>query len=65
MEAITLEYEPLTWPYNNRGHSHAMQGAYVQAIKDYNRAIAFDPEDARAYFGRGLAYSSNPSNQRG
>jgi tetratricopeptide (TPR) repeat protein len=42
--------------YNNRGLAYADLGQYKQAIKDYDRAIELNPEDAKAYNNRGIAY---------
>ena len=32
-------------------------GNTEQAIADYDRALALDPDDARAYYNRGRVYS--------
>lgn len=42
--------------YYNRGNLNAQMGNYTQAISDYSRAIALDPQLAEAYYNRGLAY---------
>jgi tetratricopeptide (TPR) repeat protein len=55
-QAISLEYEPLSWPYNNRGIIYVDQGDYARAITDYDRAIKVDPDYAKAYNNRGNAY---------
>jgi tetratricopeptide (TPR) repeat protein len=57
-QAITLEYEPSHWPYNNRGNAYANLGEYEQAIEDYDRAIELDPEFAGAYVNLGSSYYS-------
>ena len=43
-------------PYNNRGNSYVLQGNFIQAISDYNKAIEINPDFAEAYTGRGFAY---------
>ncbi|MBN1221467.1 MAG: tetratricopeptide repeat protein [Anaerolineae bacterium] len=54
--AIELNYQPLTWPYNNRGNAFRGQGNYETAIADYNQALAEDPTNILAYDNRGFAY---------
>lgn len=34
-----------------------MLGNRTQAIKDYDKAIELDPQDAMAYYDRGLTYN--------
>ena len=33
-----------------------IKGRYDRAIEDYNKAIALDQNDAKAYYNRGVAY---------
>ncbi|MFD3575370.1 tetratricopeptide repeat protein [Streptomyces sp. NPDC058644] len=36
-----------------RGRDHRNNGAYEEALAEYDRALALDPELARAYYGKG------------
>ncbi len=42
--------------YFNLGYKNFDEGKHNQAIKDYDKAIQIDPQYAKAYYGRGLAY---------
>src|SRR5262245_20809177 len=44
--------------YRNRGVAHAQRSEYDQAIADFNKAIALDPNYATAYNDRAVAYTS-------
>lgn len=48
-QAISLEYEPLLWPYVNRGNAYAHMNQYEQAMTDYNKAIELEPRDPSGY----------------
>jgi hypothetical protein len=39
-----------------RGVEHLKRSEYAQAVEAFNAAIAFDPDEANAYVGRGLAH---------
>ena len=39
----------------NRGIALARQGRYEEAVRDFNRAIAFGPGEAESYYQRGMA----------
>ena len=41
--------------YNN-GTDHLEQEQYTQEIQDYDEAIRLNPQDADAYYNRGIAY---------
>ncbi len=41
--------------YNNRGNAKVDLGLKEQALKDYDKAIELDPNDADAYNNRGNA----------
>ena len=41
-------------PYNNRGVAYDKLGNFIQAVSDYNEAIARDPNSANAYNNRGV-----------
>ncbi len=43
--------------YYNRGIKKSKLGSYEEAIRDYNKAIELNPNDARAYHNRGYAKS--------
>ena len=51
-----IELNPNNVAYNNRGAAYLKKGAYDQAIKDLNKAIKLNPNDAFAYNNRGTAY---------
>ncbi|MBD2249297.1 tetratricopeptide repeat protein [Nostoc sp. FACHB-888] len=38
------------------GNSHLFQSDYTQAIADFNQALKLQPNDAVAYYNRGVAY---------
>ena len=42
--------------YSNRGLASYNLGQYERAIQDYDQAIRLDPQNALAYYGRGLVY---------
>ena len=42
--------------YLNRGSAYAGLRQYQRAIQDYDRAIQLNPNYAKAYYNRGLAY---------
>jgi len=42
--------------YNNKGYSCYQKQRYEAAIKYYDMAISFDPEDAYAYYGKGIVH---------
>jgi len=44
--------------YNKRGYAYIGKCDYGKAIKDFNMAIMFKPNDAVLYYNRGFAYSS-------
>lgn len=52
------------WVYGARGIEYADLGNYQRAIKDFDRAIELDPEDAKTYCNRGLAYASLGNHRR-
>ena len=52
-KAIQLGYED---DYVNRGSALMELKNYEAAIEDYNQAIAYRPDGAKAFFGRGLVY---------
>jgi tetratricopeptide (TPR) repeat protein len=47
----------LTDAYYNRGIVFCKLGNYQQAIKDFNKSIELEPDNAEAYHNRGVAYS--------
>lgn len=42
--------------YNKKGYSCYQRKQYEEAIKYYEMAISFDPEDAYAYYGKGIVH---------
>ena len=42
--------------YNNRGVTYVVKGDHDQAIQDYGKAIALNPDNAEPYCNRGIAY---------
>ncbi|UCE64512.1 MAG: tetratricopeptide repeat protein, partial [Nitrospirota bacterium] len=52
-KAINLSYHD---DYVNRGSAFLEMKNYEAAIEDYNHAIAYRPDWAKAYLGRGLVY---------
>jgi putative GTP pyrophosphokinase len=42
--------------YNHRGMAYFAQGLHRRALKDFSRAIGYDPESDRGYANRGLCY---------
>ncbi|MEM1368437.1 MAG: tetratricopeptide repeat protein, partial [Cyanobacteria bacterium P01_H01_bin.15] len=55
-EALNEYSEPTV--YINRGLAHYRLGSYEQAIIDFDKSIALEPENWQAYFNRGLAKSA-------
>jgi tetratricopeptide (TPR) repeat protein len=53
----TVQESPLkARPLNNRGLAYFHLGKFAQAMEDYNKAIAINPEYSGAYNNRGLLY---------
>ena len=50
--------------HRNRGFAYSGLGKHQQAIKDYNKAIELDPQDAGTYYNRGVAYSKLDNHQQ-
>ena len=48
----------------NRGTSFVRTGKLEMAIKDYNKAISFNPMYSEAYFNRGIAYAKKGNFQK-
>lgn len=42
--------------YNHRGMAYFAMGSYQGALKDFSKAISYDPESDRGYYNRGLCY---------
>ena len=40
----------------DRGYNYVQLGQYERAIQDYDKAIQLDPNEASAYYLRGVAY---------
>ena len=41
---------------NNRGVGYLNKGEFDKAIEDFNKAIAINPNYAKAYYNRGVIY---------
>lgn len=52
----TKRKDRLKTAYNNRGFSYEELGRYAEAIDDYGKAIAIDPDFALAFANRGGTY---------
>jgi len=48
-----------------RGRARYMMGELRKAIADYTTAIELDPENAEAYYHRGITYRSNREKAKG
>ena len=44
--------------------AYADTGRYERAIRDFDQALRLDPDYARAYFNRGLAYARGDQHDR-
>jgi serine/threonine protein kinase len=53
---IAVRGEFTTVDYNNRGYTYYTLRRYEDALADYNRAIALEPNSAKAYANRGVVY---------
>jgi len=42
--------------YNNRGNAYTAKGEYERAVQDYDQSIKLNPNYARAFNNRGVAY---------
>jgi len=48
---------PMAFLYEMRGNIHFCMEKYIAAVEDYDRAIKTNPDQASAYYGRGVAYA--------
>ncbi|XPV76094.1 MAG: tetratricopeptide repeat protein [Desulfovibrio sp.] len=55
--AVKLTDTPSSDALYNRAYCYAMMGQHKQAIDAYTRCIKEDPNDARAWYGRGYSHS--------
>jgi len=55
-EFIDAIREKFVTLYNNEGYSCYKRKRYEDAIKYYEMAISFDPDDVYAYYGEGIVY---------
>lgn len=51
---LSQPWDDLYKIYNNRGSAYANKGDFVNAIKDFDKAIEMNPNDAEAYHNRAL-----------
>ncbi len=58
-EVILLQPDTstLTIVYQGRGFAYFLQRKFILAIKDFTKAIEYNPNDAVTYYSRGTAYS--------
>lgn len=50
----TIDILPFGLAYGNRAAAYYLLGEYQKALRDYDSAIALDPDNARSYYGRAL-----------
>lgn len=50
--------------YYNRGRAYQRRGDFLNAIGDYDKAIALDPRLAWAYYHRGLAHGDRGNHRQ-
>jgi tetratricopeptide (TPR) repeat protein len=55
-EFIQTIRKKISYIYNKKGHSCYQRKDYEEAVKYYEKAISIDPEDAYAYFGKGIVH---------
>ncbi len=48
--------QDLALAFLNRGNAYDDKGQLDRALQDYDRAIKFDPKNAKAFYHRGIAY---------
>jgi len=53
----SLKLEECAAAYNNRGNAYAELNEHERAIKDFDKAIELNPDDAETYYNRGVAYA--------
>lgn len=54
-EKLTDDNDPTYWL--DRGGLYATYGSYSAAIKAYEKALALDADNSKAFFNRGLSYA--------
>ena len=47
---------PLDIEYGNRATAYFFLGKYQQALRDFDSAIALNPDNANSYYGRAMTY---------
>lgn len=60
--AIIMPLGPVD--YYNRGLEYGKKGQYDQAIKEFNQAIALDPNYGKAYVARGIAHFKSENGEK-
>jgi tetratricopeptide (TPR) repeat protein len=53
-----VDKEDLATAYKNRGNAYDDKGQYGEALEDYGRAVAINPQDADAFNSRGATYTA-------
>jgi tetratricopeptide (TPR) repeat protein len=46
----------IVFPYKSRGHENYEKDEYVEALRYYEMALGFDPDDASIYYAMGVIY---------
>jgi len=53
-----VDKDDLATAYKNRGNAYDDKGQYAEALEDYGRAVAINPQDADAFNSRGTTYTA-------
>jgi Flp pilus assembly protein TadD len=49
---------------SNRGSAHLSLGNFEEALRDFNEAMRFKPQNARNFFNRALVHAARKDHQR-
>jgi len=55
---------PMALLYEMRGNIHFCMEKHIAAVEDYDRAIKTNPDQASAYYGRGVAYAETGDSEK-
>ena len=55
---------PMAFLYEMRGNIYFCMEKYIAAVDDYDRAIKTNPDQASAYYGRGVAYAETGDSEK-
>ena len=64
-EPFFISNNPYADAYCIRGIAYGQFGQYKRAIDDFNEAIRLKPDDAKAYYNRGITYLLQGNNELG